>query len=124
MTDKFGNWDSVLAWRIVCWVILTAIVLMTTWPFDLAPEGPISTGISRILCYAALAFSFALAYRRRFLFATSIPVACMCARELLPIIVAGQHLDWSDTVRKGLGVVIGIAIGVVVNWESQRGIQT
>jgi hypothetical protein len=124
MTDKFGNGDSVLAWRIVCWVILTATVLMTTWPFDLAPEGPISTGISRVLCYAALAFSFALAYRRRFLFPASLPVACMCARELLPILVAGHHLDWPDTVRKGLGIVIGISIGVGVNWESQRDIQT
>jgi hypothetical protein len=123
MTENFGSRDGIVAWRIVCWVILAAIVLLTVWPFDLAPEGPISTGFSRVICYAALAFSFAMSYRRHFLFATSLPVACLCARELIPMVIAGHHLDWPDTVHKGLGIVIGVSIGLVSNWESQRGIQ-
>jgi hypothetical protein len=40
------------------------------------------------------------------------------------MIIAGNYLDWPDTVRKGLGIVIGLSIGFVANWESQRGISS
>jgi uncharacterized membrane protein len=119
MTEDRDNRDTIIAWRFVSWVILAAVIVMTIWPFNLAPEGPISTGISRVLCYAALSLSFALAYPRRFLFATSVPIVCMIAHELLPMIVAGEHLDWGDTLRKALGIGIGVSIGATANWEGK-----
>jgi len=103
------------AWRYACWVIFAAVVLMTIWPFNLAPEGPFSLGTPRVASYAALSFAFAMAYPRSFIFATSVPIVCLCAHELVPIMLASHQLDWADTVRKALGIVIGVSVGIAVN---------
>lgn len=120
MPENANNQNTITAWRFVAWVILAAVVVMTIWPFNLAPEGPISTGVSRVISYTALSLSFALAYPRRFFFTASLPVACMSAHELLPMIVAGHHFDWPDTIRKALGIVIGVSMGLAPNWDGKK----
>lgn len=113
--DKNDTQRVTLAWRYTAWAIFTAVVVMTIWPFNLAPEGPFSIGISRVVSYAALSFAFAMAYPRQFIFATSVPIVCLCAHELLPIFVVNHHLDLPDTVRKVIGIVIGVAAGKGIN---------
>lgn len=120
MPENANNQNTITAWRFVSWVILVAVVVMTIWPFNLSPEGPISTGVSRVISYVALSLSFALAYPRHFFFTASVPVACMSAHELLPMIVAGHHLDWPDTIRKALGIVIGVSTGLIANWDGKK----
>jgi len=112
--------DTVAAWRFVAWVLFFAVVTLTIWPFDMAPDDPISTDSGRIEAYGILSLAFMLAFPNRPSLAMALPIACAIADELLPTVVLFAPFNVADSLWKLVGITLGFAAGRVWNLRFRK----
>jgi hypothetical protein len=105
--------DTEVAWRLISWTILIAMVLMTIWPFDLSPEDPLATGVGRIEAYGVLAATFLFGFPNRVIFAIAWPIALALADELLPVFFLEHRIVMASAFWKALGICLGVAVGLL-----------
>jgi VanZ family protein len=107
------------ALRVLAWLALLAIVVVTLTPIGLRPH--VMPAIAeRSLAFAVAGFLFALAYPRRIWVTLVAVLGGAVVLEVLQVLTPTRHGQLLDAASKVLGGCIGIAAGLVLLWLWSR----
>ena len=101
--------------RVVAWLLLTGLVVVTLSPISLRPISPLPTQVERAVALLLVGFVFALAYPRRLALVASLVLGATVVLELLQLLAPSRHSGWPDVAVKLVGGAIGLACGWIVN---------
>jgi VanZ family protein len=95
--------------RLVSWVLLTAITVMTLGPISMRPQTHFSPDFERFAAYLAVGTCFALSYQRRRLWLLGLFLVAMAGvLEIGQSFVPGRDPRLIDFLFKACGAVIGL----------------
>jgi hypothetical protein len=97
--------------RILAWLCLVGIAIVTVGPLNWRPESGISPQIERFAAFALAGLLFSTAYSRHILIASAIVVAAAIGFELLQLIEPSRHGRVFDAAVKIVGSITGLTIG-------------
>lgn len=100
--------------KILAWLLLAALVVVTIGPIGWRPISPLPTQLERALALLLIGIVFALAYPRRILLVGLLLVGATALLELTQVFEPSRHGRWLDLGVKVAGGVVGLAIGTVL----------
>jgi VanZ family protein len=100
--------------RVVAWLILFAIVVLSVVPPSARPTTSAPHQIEHTAIFLAAGISFGMAYlRREWLLSISAIIFC-AAIELVQLCVPGRHARLSDFIVDATTAVLGVFVGRVL----------
>ncbi len=99
--------------RILAWLCVAAIAVVTVGPLSWRPESGVSPQIERFAAFALAGLLFSTAYSRHILIAAAIVIAAAIGSELLQLIEPSRHGRAFDAAVKIGGSVTGLTIGYI-----------
>ena len=114
--------DSVslsLLLRIVAWLLLLGLVVVTVGPIAWRPISPLPVQLERATALMVIGFVFALAYPRHLLLVALLLIGATALLELTQVFEPSRHGRWLDLGVKVIGGLLGLLIGYGV--ERLRG---
>jgi hypothetical protein len=94
--------------RIVVWLLLLAIAVMTDGPISLRPETTLPANVERIAAWAFLGALFAIGYPKPTFSLVLLLVGAAGLLEFAQLRELGRHGQISDFVVKSAGGVLGL----------------
>jgi len=109
--------------RIVAWLLIVAIVVVTLGPPTVRPVSGFNRSLEHVAAFALLGLAFGLAYpnRRMLLALTGVAVAALL--ETLQLVVPGRHAYFSDFVINATGACAGLVVAALLDglWRRSAG---
>jgi hypothetical protein len=99
--------------RILAWLCLAAIAVVTVGPLNWRPESGLSPQIERFAAFALVGLLFSAAYSRHILIAAAIVIGAAIVFELLQLIEPSRHGRIFDAAVKIVGSMTGLTIGYI-----------
>jgi hypothetical protein len=99
------------AFRILAWLLLAGLVVVTIGPIDWRPVSPLPTQLERALALAIIGFVFALAYPRQLVLVGAIVLGATVLLEALQLVEPSRHGRIADLAVKLIGGGCGFAAG-------------
>jgi VanZ family protein len=100
--------------RIVAWLLLSAIVVLTVVPPSSRPTTFVPHKIEHASIFLAAGISFGIAYLgREWLLSIGAIVFC-AALELTQLYVPGRHARLSDFIVDATAAVLGVCVGCIL----------
>lgn len=99
--------------RILAWLCLAAIAVVTIGPLGWRPESGVSPQIERFAAFALAGLLFSTAYSRRILVAAAIVISAAIGFELLQLMEPSRHGRVFDAAIKIAGSMTGLTIGYI-----------
>ncbi|WP_424627524.1 hypothetical protein [Bradyrhizobium sp. SYSU BS000235] len=99
--------------RILAWLCLAAIAVVTVGPLSWRPESGLSPQIERFAAFALAGLLFATAYSRHIFIAAAVVIAAAIGFELLQLIEPSRHGRVFDAAVKIVGSTTGLTIGYI-----------
>ena len=96
--------------RLLSWIALCAIVMLTLVPPSWRPVTGASQAAEHLAAFFLLGGFFAFGYRRNLLAIGALVVAVIGILELCQLFVPGRHARASDFILNAVGACAGIAI--------------
>jgi hypothetical protein len=78
--------SAATALRIVAWLLLAGLVVVTLSPISLRPISPLPTQVERAIALLIVGFVFALAYPRHLALVASLVLGATVVLELLQLV--------------------------------------
>jgi hypothetical protein len=103
-----------LAFRILAWLLLAGLVVVTIGPIDWRPVSPLPTQLERAVALAIIGFVFALAYPRHLVLVGTMVLGATALLEALQLVEPSRHGRILDLAVKLLGGGCGFALGWLV----------
>jgi VanZ family protein len=100
---------------IAAWILFAAIFIFTDGPLSLRPTTGLSPNVERFIGLVAVGLAFALAYPRRPLLALALLLLVVGIFEFIQQFIHNRHGTLHDAAVKYTGVIVGVAIGYIVN---------
>jgi hypothetical protein len=100
-----------LALRILAWLLLAGLVIVTIGPIQWRPISPLPTQLERAVALMLVGFVFALAYPRRIVLVAVLLVAAVGLLELLQVLQPSRHGRVLDFLVKAVGALVGLGLG-------------
>jgi len=99
--------------RILAWLCLAAIAVVTVGPLNWRPESGLSPQIERFAAFALVGLLFSAAYSRHIFIAAAIVIGAAIVFELLQLIEPSRHGRIFDAAVKIVGSMTGLTIGYI-----------
>jgi hypothetical protein len=99
------------AFRIVAWLLLAGLIVVTIGPIGWRPVSPLPTQLERAAALAIIGFIFALAYPRHLMLVAALLLGATALLEALQLLEPGRHGRILDLVVKLAGGGCGFALG-------------
>jgi hypothetical protein len=99
--------------RILAWLCLAAIAVVTVGPLNWRPDSGLSPQIERFSAFALVGLLFSAAYSRHILIAAAIVIGAAIVFELLQLIEPSRHGRIFDAAVKIVGSMTGLTIGYI-----------
>ncbi|WDR03684.1 VanZ family protein [Devosia algicola] len=96
--------------RLLPWVVLLAVAIATLSPIQLRPHSAAPPQVERLLAFALLGVSFALAYRRQLLLILAGLWTIAYLLEVAQNWTPDRHWGVADLAAKMAGAATGVAI--------------
>jgi hypothetical protein len=109
-----------LALRILAWLLLAGLIVVTIGPIGWRPVSPLPTQLERALALAIIGFVFALAYPRRLLLVAILVLGATALLEALQLVEPSRHGRIVDLTVKLIGGGFGLAIGALAHRLKRR----
>lgn len=106
---------TTIALRILAWLLLGALVVVTIGPIQWRPISPLPTQVERALALMIIGFVFALAYPRRILLIAILVLGTTAILEPLQVFEPSRHGRLIDALVKLAGACLGLLTGYVAN---------
>ena len=100
--------NSTLMFRVVAWLTLVAVVLVTIVPAELRPTSMLPLKLERALGFATLSFIFALAYARHWKMVLILLMLAAFGLELFQFLVPSRDPSIIDALVKAIGAAGGV----------------
>jgi hypothetical protein len=100
-----------LAARIIAYVLVTLILVLSTVPATFRPETSIPHHLEHASIFAATGFAFGLGYPRNRALLAAVLVVFSGSIELIQLLIPGRHARLSDFLVDALSVCLGLFIG-------------
>lgn len=97
--------------RILAWLCLAAIAVVTVGPLNWRPESGLSPQLERFAAFALVGLLFSTAYSRHIFIAGAVLIAAAIGLELLQLIEPSRHGRVFDAAVKIFGSVTGLTLG-------------
>lgn len=107
--------------RILAWLLLIGLIVVTVGPIGWRPVSPLPTQIERALALMIVGFVFALAYPRHIVLITVLVLGTTAILEPLQIFEPSRHGRLVDALVKLLGGCIGLGAGYLFDRYRPRG---
>ena len=107
--------------RILAWLLLIGLVVVTIGPIEWRPVSPLPTQLERAVALAIIGFVFALAYPRHLLLVGALVLGATALLEALQLVEPSRHGRIIDLSVKLVGAGLGLAIGWLLNRLRHRG---
>lgn len=106
--------------RILAWMLLVGLVVVTVGPISLRPISPLPTQVERALALLVIGFVFALAYPRHIVIVAVLVLGTTVLLEFLQVLEPSRHGRIVDAAVKLLGGAVGLAFGMLAGRGSVR----
>jgi len=106
--------------RVLGWLVLLAILVVTVSPIEARPVIADSPNFERLLAYGLLGLFFAMGYPRHIWLVLLVVLATAVGFEAAQYLSPSRHARLMDALVKIGGGVLGIAAGLVVNFLANR----
>ena len=100
--------------KIVAWLALIAIAIVTVVPIEMRPTTSLSPNRERFIVMAIVGGLFALAYPKRFWIVLVALFAAAAVLEPLQFLAAGRHPSTYDAIIKCAGASAGVVSGYLI----------
>lgn len=97
--------------RILAWLLLIALVIVTIGPISLRPVTPLPTQAERALGLLIVGFVFAIAYPRHLAIVAILVLGTTILLEVAQVFEPSRHGRVIDAVVKLGGGTVGLALG-------------
>jgi len=101
--------------RILAWLLLLGLVIVTIGPISLRPVTPLPTQLERALALLVIGFVFALAYPRHIVIIAILVLGTTILLEFLQVLEPSRHGRLVDALVKLLGGAAGLAFGMLAS---------
>lgn len=101
--------------RLLAWVLLVGLVVVTIGPISLRPVTPLPTQLERALALLVIGFVFALAYPRHIVIIAILVLGTTILLEFLQVLEPSRHGRIVDAAVKLLGGAVGLAFGALMS---------
>jgi hypothetical protein len=106
--------------RILAWLLLLGLIVVTIGPISLRPITPLPTQLERALALLVIGFVFALAYPRHIVIIAILVLGTTVLLEFLQVLEPSRHGRFVDAAVKLLGGAAGLAFGTFASRASRR----
>jgi VanZ family protein len=100
--------------RAVAWLMLSAIVVLSSVPPGLRPTTFVPHKIEHAGIFFVAGISFGIAYRRREWLLSTVAIVFCAAIELVQLYVPGRHARLSDFIVDAIAAVMGVFVGSIL----------
>jgi VanZ family protein len=100
--------------RILAWVVLVAVLLMTISPIQDRPALPVGPSLERAGAFFLLGLLFSIGYRSRWLLVVALVVGVASVFEAAQLLTSDRHAEIQDAAVKIVGGLMGVACGYVI----------
>ena len=97
--------------RFAAWGTLVLVAILTLAPIGFRPTSTLPPTIERFAAFAAVGFTFALAYPRQFWFAAIVAIGAAMLLEVLQVLTPTRHGRLFDAAMKLAGGAVGLLLG-------------
>ena len=111
------------ALRILAWLSLLFLIVVTVGPIGLRPLSGLSVHIERFGAFAVVGIIFALAYPRHLFIVAFIVIVAAISLEALQLLSVSRHGRLFDLVVKITGAMVGFALGSILPQLSQSSVR-
>jgi hypothetical protein len=101
--------------RVLAWLCLAAIAVVTVGPLNWRPESGMSPQIERFAAFAFAGVLFSTAYSRHVFVAAAIVITAAIGFELLQLIEPSRHGRVFDAAVKIVGSITGLTLGYFIS---------
>jgi hypothetical protein len=101
--------------RIVAWLLLAGLVVVTIGPIGWRPVSPLPTQLERALALSIIGFVFAVAYPRHIVLIAVLVLGTTAILEPLQVFEPSRHGRIVDALVKLVGACVGLAAGYIFN---------
>jgi hypothetical protein len=101
--------------RIAAWIGLALIIFVTVSPINVRPSTVTTTDLDRAFAFFVMSGLFIVAYPKRVLPIALALLLAPFAIELMQYLSVTRHPQFPDAVVKAIGVLVGIACGLLAN---------
>jgi hypothetical protein len=112
--------NSSILLRLLAWLLLLGLVVVTVGPLSLRPVTPLPTQLERALALMLIGFVFALAYPRHVALVAALVLGTTVLLELVQVFEPSRHGRIVDVSVKLLGGGIGLAFGILLDRWRRR----
>ena len=112
-----------LALRILAWLLLAGLVVVTIGPIEWRPISPLPVQVERATALAIIGFVFALAYPRHIVIVAVLVLGLTAVLEALQLVEPSRHGRIADITVKLIGGVFGLLSGWLTDRWRPRNIQ-
>lgn len=106
--------------RILAWLLLVGLVVVTIGPLSLRPVTPLPTQLERALALLVIGFVFALAYPRHIVIVAALVLGTTILLEFVQVFEPSRHGRVVDVSVKLLGGAVGLAFGTLIARSRRR----
>ena len=99
--------------RIVAWLLLVAIVVLSVVPAENRPVTPAPHNFEHAAIFLAAGLAFGLGYSRYLVQILGL-IAFSAAIELIQLLIPGRHARFSDFLVDALSVSIGVGLAFLL----------
>lgn len=113
--------NSSVLLRLLAWLLLFGLVVVTVGPLSLRPVTPLPTQLERALALLLIGFVFALAYPRHIVLVAALVLGTTIVLELVQVFEPSRHGRIVDVSVKLIGGGIGLTLGTLLDrWRWRR----
>ena len=109
-----------ILFRVVAWILLVAIVVLSVVPPGARPVTPAPHNVEHLSIYLPTGLAFGLGYEGRRLLQILALVAFSAAIELVQLGIPGRHGRLSDFLVNALTVSVGVGLAVLIEAALRR----
>ena len=106
--------------RLLAWLLLLGLVVVTIGPLALRPVTPLPTQLERSLALLLIGFVFALAYPRHVVLVATLVLGTTILLELVQVFEPSRHGRIVDAGVKLLGGGLGLVLGTLLDRRRRR----
>lgn len=94
--------------RILAWLSLLTILIVTDGPISFRPQTPFSANVERFASLFVVGAFFGFVYHRRTLKVLVLLLLAICLFEILQLIIDTRHARFNDVIYKEIGSIAGL----------------